>query len=93
MSDVQQQIDELVKGNRVVLFMKGNRSMPQCGFSGRVVQARAPFEEVARTCQTAVAGRLSDSSSFAHLFSSIRRFSGLNRSMNRTPSGSAVFMS
>lgn len=38
MSNVQQRIDELVKGNRVVLFMKGNPTFPQCGFSGRAVQ-------------------------------------------------------
>ncbi len=38
MSDVQQRIDELVKGNRVVLFMKGNAQFPMCGFSGRAMQ-------------------------------------------------------
>ena len=38
MSNVQQRIDELVKGNRVLLFMKGNAQFPQCGFSGRAIQ-------------------------------------------------------
>ena len=38
MSDVQQSIDELVKGNEVLLFMKGNASFPMCGFSGRAIQ-------------------------------------------------------
>ena len=38
MSDVQQRIDELVKGNRVVLFMKGTAQFPMCGFSGRAIQ-------------------------------------------------------
>jgi monothiol glutaredoxin len=38
MSDAQQRIDELVKSNEVVLFMKGNASFPQCGFSGRAIQ-------------------------------------------------------
>ena len=38
MSDTQQRIDELVKNNNVVLFMKGSASFPQCGFSGRAVQ-------------------------------------------------------
>ena len=38
MSDVQQRIDELVKGNRVMLFMKGNAQFPMCGFSGRAIQ-------------------------------------------------------
>ena len=38
MNDVQQRIDDLVKNNRVVLFMKGTAQFPQCGFSGRAVQ-------------------------------------------------------
>jgi monothiol glutaredoxin len=38
MSDVQQRIDEVVKGNRVVLFMKGTAQFPMCGFSGRAIQ-------------------------------------------------------
>ena len=38
MSDVQQRIDELVKHNRVVLFMKGTAQFPMCGFSGRAIQ-------------------------------------------------------
>ncbi len=31
-------IDELVKNNDVVLFMKGTAQLPQCGFSSVVVQ-------------------------------------------------------
>ncbi len=38
MSDVQQRIDDLVKGNRIVLFMKGTAQFPMCGFSGRAIQ-------------------------------------------------------
>ncbi len=38
MSDVQQRIDDLVKTNDLVLFMKGNASFPMCGFSGRAIQ-------------------------------------------------------
>lgn len=38
MSDVQQRIDELVKGHKVMLFMKGTAQFPMCGFSGRAVQ-------------------------------------------------------
>ena len=38
MSDVQQRIDDIVKGNRVVLFMKGTAQFPMCGFSGRAIQ-------------------------------------------------------
>ena len=36
MTDAQTQIDETVKANDVVLFMKGTKEMPQCGFSSRV---------------------------------------------------------
>jgi monothiol glutaredoxin len=38
MSDVQAQLDQLVKSNDIVLFMKGNASFPMCGFSGRAIQ-------------------------------------------------------
>lgn len=38
MSDVQTQIDQLVKNNDIVLFMKGSASFPMCGFSGRAIQ-------------------------------------------------------
>jgi monothiol glutaredoxin len=38
MNDVQKRIDDLVKSNRVVLFMKGTSQFPMCGFSGRAVQ-------------------------------------------------------
>ena len=38
MDDVQNRIDKLVHGNRVVLFMKGTAQFPQCGFSGRAIQ-------------------------------------------------------
>ena len=38
MSDVQKRIDDLVKGNKVMLFMKGNAQFPMCGFSGRAIQ-------------------------------------------------------
>ncbi len=32
----EQQITDTVTGNDVVLFMKGTKTMPQCGFSSRV---------------------------------------------------------
>ena len=38
MSDTQKRIDDLVKQNDILLFMKGNASFPQCGFSGRAIQ-------------------------------------------------------
>ena len=36
MTDAATQISETIKGNDVVLFMKGTKEMPQCGFSSRV---------------------------------------------------------
>jgi monothiol glutaredoxin len=38
MSNVLQQIDQVVKANDVVLFMKGTPQFPMCGFSSQVVQ-------------------------------------------------------
>jgi monothiol glutaredoxin len=38
MTDTHAFIDNLVKTNDVVLFMKGSARMPQCGFSGTVVK-------------------------------------------------------
>lgn len=35
---LRKQISELVTQNRIVLFMKGTRRMPQCGFSAHVVK-------------------------------------------------------
>jgi monothiol glutaredoxin len=35
---IEQFIETIVKGNDVVLFMKGTPQFPQCGFSGQVVQ-------------------------------------------------------
>ena len=37
MSDTNGRIDEIVKANDVVLFMKGTALFPQCGFSSRAV--------------------------------------------------------
>lgn len=36
--DTKQRIEGLVAADDVVLFMKGNREFPQCGFSATVVQ-------------------------------------------------------
>ena len=35
-NQIQEQIDNLIKTNNVVLFMKGTAEMPLCGFSARV---------------------------------------------------------
>ena len=50
MSDIQATIRETVEQNRVVLFMKGTKNFPQCGFSARAVdilkQCGAEFKDV-----------------------------------------------
>ena len=34
----KERIESLISANRVMLFMKGNKVFPACGFSARVVQ-------------------------------------------------------
>ncbi len=34
----QHQIDNMIKQNKIMVFMKGDRLQPQCGFSNNVVQ-------------------------------------------------------
>lgn len=50
MTDATDRIDEIVKKNDVVLFMKGTALFPQCGFSSRAVSIlehlNVPFETV-----------------------------------------------
>jgi monothiol glutaredoxin len=50
MTDIHSEIDATVKGNDIVLFMKGTPQFPQCGFSGLVVQVLdylgAPYKGV-----------------------------------------------
>lgn len=36
MTDAKQTIEDTVKSNDVVLYMKGTKTMPQCGFSSKV---------------------------------------------------------
>ncbi len=36
MTDVSQKIQDMIDASDVVLFMKGTKEMPQCGFSSRV---------------------------------------------------------
>ena len=49
-SDAQQRIDSLINQNKIMVFMKGNKLMPQCGFSNNVVQILnmlgVPYETV-----------------------------------------------
>jgi len=42
---VHERVDEMVTGADVVLFMKGNRLMPQCGYSQRAVELIASHVE------------------------------------------------
>jgi monothiol glutaredoxin len=48
--DVRKKIEDTIGQNKVVLFMKGTKNFPQCGFSARVVQALKnvgePFTDV-----------------------------------------------
>jgi monothiol glutaredoxin len=48
--ELKDRIDNLVTSNKVLLFMKGNKLMPQCGFSNNAVQILSllgvPFETV-----------------------------------------------
>lgn len=50
MSDVTTRIQDLIDRNDVVLFMKGTRDMPQCGFSSRVAGVlnymAIPYEDI-----------------------------------------------
>jgi glutaredoxin-related protein len=39
--EFRQQMDTLVNSHRVLVFMKGTKQFPQCGFSNTVVQVRA----------------------------------------------------
>ena len=39
MSETHAAIDALIKAHKVILFMKGNKQMPQCGFSARSIEA------------------------------------------------------
>jgi monothiol glutaredoxin len=48
--ELQQRIDDLLQQNKIMVFMKGNKLMPQCGFSNNVVQILnmlgAPYETI-----------------------------------------------
>ena len=50
MADVVEKIQSAIARNKILIFMKGNRSFPQCGFSAATVeifeQLGAPFETV-----------------------------------------------
>lgn len=47
-TETQERIQQLIQNNKIMVFMKGNKLMPQCGFSNNVVQILnmlgVPFE-------------------------------------------------
>lgn len=48
MSDIIKEIEEDIKNNKIIVFMKGTKDAPQCGFSAAVVDIfkflGVPFE-------------------------------------------------
>jgi len=48
--ETKEKIDNLLQQNKIMVFMKGNKLMPQCGFSNNVVQILntlgVPFETI-----------------------------------------------
>lgn len=48
--ELKERLDSLVNQNKILVFMKGNKLMPQCGFSNNVVQILntlgVPFDTV-----------------------------------------------
>jgi monothiol glutaredoxin len=48
--EIKERIDNLLHENKIMVFMKGNKLMPQCGFSNNVVQILntlgVPFETI-----------------------------------------------
>jgi len=50
MANALEQIKSAIAGNKIMIFMKGNRNFPQCGFSAATVQIfeqlGAPYETI-----------------------------------------------
>ena len=48
MTDIVKKIDDEVKANKIMIYMKGSKDAPQCGFSAAVVEVfnslNVPFE-------------------------------------------------
>ena len=38
MEDLKKKIEEIAKGNKIVIFMKGTPEAPRCGFSNQAIQ-------------------------------------------------------
>src|SRR5208282_1957635 len=50
MAEVTERIESAIRGNKVMIFMKGTRTFPQCGFSAATVQI---FEQLGVAFATA----------------------------------------
>ena len=50
--EVQERVDEAIAENEVVLFMKGNPMMPQCGYSKRAVGLIGQYRDDVATVDT-----------------------------------------
>ncbi|NEQ35230.1 MAG: Grx4 family monothiol glutaredoxin [Okeania sp. SIO3I5] len=48
--ELKAKIDNLITQNKIMLFMKGNKLMPQCGFSNNVVQILNTLGATYETC-------------------------------------------
>jgi monothiol glutaredoxin len=48
--EIKEQIEQIINSHKIVVFMKGSKLMPQCGFSNNVVQILnvlgVPYETV-----------------------------------------------
>jgi monothiol glutaredoxin len=68
MSDAKKTIQDTVEQNRVVLFMKGTKNFPQCGFSQRAVEilkkCGAEFKDVNVLSDPAIRQGIKDYSSW-----------------------------
>jgi monothiol glutaredoxin len=47
--DVMREIDEEVRANKIMIYMKGSPSLPQCGFSAATI---AIFDDLGKPFQT-----------------------------------------
>jgi len=44
-NEMRDRIEETIENNDIVVFMKGNKGMPQCGYSARAVKAVSLYED------------------------------------------------
>lgn len=44
-TEVKQRVDEAIEANEVVLFMKGNQLMPQCGYSAKALELVSAYRD------------------------------------------------